>query len=237
MSDPFAALGRTRKAKWAFWKFNWLANHAVVTALERARAHARGTLLDLGCGTRPFAYLFAGQVERYLGTDLPSSAYLTGNPPDAYARAEAQPIRSGAVDTVLGLSMLTYLPEPDRMLAEAYRVLKPGGVLLLEFTQMVPLHDEPFDYFRFTRHGAQWLLERAGFEPVEYLPLGGLWSRVGLSLIAPLNRLNRGPTRLLTELPVRALYVVIQLACFTLDRVFPNPREVLGHLVVARKPA
>ncbi len=237
MSGLFDRMAATRKSRWTFWKFNWLAHTAIVGGLERVRHHARGTLLDVGCGTRAFAWVFEGSVDHYFGTDLPTSMYLTGNPPDAYARAEAQPVRSGAVDTVLGLSMLTYLPEPQRMIDEAARVLKPGGILLLEFTQMVPIHDEPYDFFRFTPFAARWMLEKAGFEMLEAVPLGGLWSRVGLSLIAPLNRLNRGPWRVLTELPVRALYVVIQLGCFALDHLFPNPREVLSHLVVARKRA
>lgn len=218
------------------WKFNWLANHKIVRALERARTHAHGALLDVGCGAKPFAPLFAGRVTRYLGTDLSSSPYLAGARLDAYARAEALPFRAGSFDTVLGLSMLTYLPEPLRMLEEAHRVLRPGGTLILEFTQMVPLHDEPHDYFRFTRYGAQHLLEHAGFEPVEYLPIGGLWARVGLTTIAALNRLNRGPTRVLTEIPVRILYVLLQLLFEGLDRLFFDPREVLAHLVVARRP-
>jgi SAM-dependent methyltransferase len=228
-------MARTRKSKWAFWKYQWLANQGLVRALERARPHARGALLDVGCGSRPFAWLFDGRVERYWGTDLRSSAYLAGRPPDAYARAEAQPIRSGSMDTVLGLSVLTYLPEPQRLLEEAHRVLKPGGMLLLEFTQMVPLHDEPHDYLRFTPHGARWMLERAGFEPLEFVPVGSLWARVGSSLTVPLHRLNRGPLRPITELPVRLLYVVIHLAFGLLDRLFADRREVLAHLVVARR--
>jgi SAM-dependent methyltransferase len=222
-------------SRWTFWKFNWLANHKLIRALERARVHAHGELLDMGCGSKPFAPLFAGRVTRYWGTDLSASRYLGGAHLDAYARAEAQPFRDGSFDTVLGLSMLTYMPEPVRMIEEAHRVLRPGGVLLLEFTQMVPLHDEPWDFFRFTRYGAEHLLRRAGFEPLEYLPIGGLWARVGLTAIAALNRINRGPTRLLTEIPVRLLYVVIQLGCELLDRVFFDPREVLSHLVVARR--
>jgi SAM-dependent methyltransferase len=235
VSGPFAALARTRKGKWAFWKFHWLANQGLVRALERARGHARGALLDVGCGSRPFAWLFEGRVARYWGTDLRSSSYLVGRPPDAFASAEAQPIRNGSMDTVLGLSMMTYLPEPGRMLAEAHRVLKPGGTLILEFTQMVPLHDEPSDFFRFTRYGAAWLLERAGFEVVEAIPVGSLWARVGTSLTEPLNRINRGPTRVLTELPVRLLYVLIHLGFGLLDRVAGDPREVLAHVVVARR--
>lgn len=223
--------------KWSFWKFNWLANHKILAALERARGHVRGELLDMGCGRKPFAPLFAGRITRYWGTDLSVSPYLGSARLDAYARAEAQPFRDGSFDTVMGLSMLTYLPEPIRMVREAHRVLKPGGVLLLEFTQMVPLHDEPYDFFRFTRYGAQYLLEQAGFEPLEFIPIGGLWARVGLTMIAGLNRVNRGPTRVLTEIPVRILYAAIQLLCELLDRLFFDPREVLSHLVIARRRA
>ncbi len=218
------------------WKFNWLANHKIIAALERVRVHAHGDLLDVGCGSKPFADVFTGRVRRYWGSDLAASRYLGRARPDAFATAEAQPFRTGSFDTVLGLSMLTYLPDPLRMIAEASRLLKPGGVLILEFTQMVPLHDEPHDYFRFTRFGAELLLRRAGLEPVEFVPVGGLWARVGLSTIAALQRLNRGPTRVLTELPVRLLYVMLQVGFELIDRLLFDPREVLAHIVVARKP-
>jgi SAM-dependent methyltransferase len=230
-----SALARTRTGKGSVWKFNWLANHKIIRALEHARRHAHGVLLDVGCGARPFAPLFRGHVDRYLGTDLKSSRYLGDAPPDAYARAEALPFRDQSVDTVLGLSMMTYLTDPARMLGEAHRVLRPGGTLLLEFTQMAPLHDEPHDYFRFTRYGAAHLLEQTGFELLEAIPIGSLPARVGLSAIARLNRFNRGPKRVLTEVPVRLAYIVIQLTAELFDRLLFDPREVLAHLVVARR--
>jgi SAM-dependent methyltransferase len=223
------------KGRFSVWKFNWLANHKIIRALERARVHARGVLLDVGCGRKPFAPIFKGSVTRYVGTDLVNSRHIAGERLDAFARAEALPIRTGSIDTVLGLSMLNCLTEPHRLLDEAHRVLRPGGMMLMEFTQMVPLHDEPHDYFRFTRYGAAWLLERSGFEPLEYIPIGGLMARVGLSAIGALNRINRGPTRVLTEIPVRVLYVVLQVTFELLDRVFFDPNEVLSHLVVARR--
>jgi len=225
--------GRTHR--FTPWKFNWLANHKLIRALERARAVARGELLDVGCGSRPFAYLFEGRVRRYWGTDLVVRRPAGPEPPDAYARAEAQPFRAATFDTVLGLSLVNYLPDPGAAIEEAARVLKPGGVLIFEFAQMVPVEYEPHDYFRFTRHGAEHLLRRAGLEPIEFIPVGGLWARVGLSMIGGLNRLNRGPTRVLTEVPVRLLYVALQLGFELLDRLFFDPREVLAHLVVARR--
>ena len=235
MSPAARGLARTPTTPWSVWKFHWLANHKILAALRRARAHAHGELLDVGCGSRPFEPLFQGRVSRYWGVDLSRSPYLGDRAPDAFAQAERLPFRDASFDTVLGLSMTTYFPEPERLVAELARVTRPGGTLLLEFTQMAPLHDEPHDYFRFTRYGAAALLERAGFEPVEFIPIGGLWARVGLSMTEALNRINRGPTRVLTELPVRALYIAIHLVFEAMDRVFFTPREVLANLVVARR--
>ncbi len=235
MSGAWRAVTRASPGRWSFWRYNWLIHTQVIAALVRARPHAHGDLLDVGCGDKPFARWFRGHVTTYLGSDLAASRYLGAARPEVFARAEQLPFRAGSFDTVLGLSMLDHLPEPSRLLDEARRVLRPGGVLLLEFPQMVPLHDEPHDYLRFTRFGATWLLERSGFEPLEVIPIGGLSTRVGLSCIAALNRLNRGPTRVLTELPVRVLYVVLQLVFAGLDRLLFDPREVIAHLVVARR--
>jgi SAM-dependent methyltransferase len=236
MSGLWRKLTGGTPGRWSFWRFNWLANHKVIAAVERTRHHAHGVMLDVGCGSMRARRWYEGRITRYLGIDLAASPYLEDARLSAIARGEALPFRAGSVDTVLGISMLTCLAEPIRLIEESYRVLTPGGSLILEFTQMAPLHDEPHDYFRFTRFGARWLLERAGFEVVECVPIGGLWARVGLSAIAALNRVNRGPWRVFTELPVRALYVLIQLGCELFDRAFFDPREVLAHLVVARKP-
>jgi len=235
VNGAWRVLTRGAPGRWSVWQFNWLIHHQVIAALRRARRHAHGALLDVGCGAKPFGRWFQGHVTGYLGVDLGRGRYLGFGCPDAFARAERLPFREAAFDTLLGLSMLEQLPEPARLLREAHRVLRPGGILLLEFPQMVPLYAEPHDYLRFTRVGAAWLLEHDGFEMLEVIPIGGLMTRVGLSAIAVLNRVNRGPWRLVTELPVRALYVVLQLAFAGLDRIMFDPREVVANLVVARR--
>src|SRR5262249_37120571 len=139
-----------RPGKWSVWKYNWLANHKTIRALERARLHAHGVLLDVGCGHKAFAPYFDGQVTRYLGVDLADpGGDDAARRPDALGRAEALPFRTGSIDTVLGLALLTYLTEPQRMLDEAHRVLRPGGIAIVEFTQIAPLWNPPHDYFRF----------------------------------------------------------------------------------------
>ena len=235
MSTVWARDTRGATGRWSFWKFNWLANHKLIRALDRLAPHARGTLLDVGCGSMPFAASFRGRVGRTVGVDLPGSHDFWGARPHVFADGARLPFRDGAFDTVLAVSLLNYLAEPDGVIAEARRVLRPGGVAIVEFPQMLPLDDEDPDYFRFTRHGAELLLRRNGFEPLEVVPVGSLPARVGLSTIAALRRINRGPTRVLTELPVRLAYVVIQLGAEALDRLLFNPDEVLAHVVAARR--
>jgi len=224
--------------KWAFWRFHWLVRHRIVVALERARAHAHGQLLDVGCGSKPFAPVLAGQVERYIGVDLPASEDLSRTSerqPGSFARAEALPFRDASFDTLLSLSVINYLVEPRAFLVEGARVLKPGGVALLDFTQMTPNHPRVPDYYRFTRTAATRLLEQAGFDVLDAIPIGGLMARVGLALTEGLQSINRGPQRVLTEIPIRLLYVILQLGFDVLDRVWVDPHEVIGHLMVARK--
>jgi SAM-dependent methyltransferase len=225
------------RGKWSVWRFHWLIHSKIIRALERARPYLRGVLLDVGCGTKPFARVFESGLSRYWGVDLPDSRFIGGaaRGPDVFARGEALPFRDASLDTVLGLAMLTYLPEPLSLLREAARVLRPEGFLVLEFTQMARAHDDLPDYWRFTRVGAAALLERAGLEPVAFTPIGGLWTRVGVAMTDGLQRINHGPTRILTELPVRALYVLIHVVFEALDRLFFDPKDTIAHLVVAKK--
>jgi len=218
-----------------FWRFNWLAHHKRIHAIERVREHVHGDLLDVGCGARPFEPLFADRVTRSFGVDHPRSTELSARHPDAFAIAEALPFRDRSFDTVLAMALMPYLPVPDFMLREAHRVLRPGEIAIIEFQMMGPPWNPPHDYFRFTRYGAELLLLRNGFQPVAVVPIGGLMARVGLSTLAGLNRLNRGPLRIVTEIPVRILYTVLQLGFEALDQIFMDPDETLGNLIVARK--
>ena len=122
MSGAWRAVTRGVPGKWSVWRYHWLIHHPVITALERARAHAHGVLLDVGCGSKPFEHLFRGRVTRYLGTDLASSAYLDGVRPDVFARAEALGDDAG------------YLTEG---LAGTRSVVFKGSVMNIELPQSV----------------------------------------------------------------------------------------------------
>src|SRR5215813_5582153 len=84
-------------------------------------------LLDYGCGNKPYEALFRTKFNDYVAVDFPgnSDAQLTIGPQGEL------PLSDQSIDCVLSTQVLEHVEEPALYLAEAYRVLKPGGALIL----------------------------------------------------------------------------------------------------------
>jgi SAM-dependent methyltransferase len=196
--------------------------------------HARGRVLDVGCGHMPFRTLTLQHAASYEGFDIEArTAGVThiGN-------AESMTgIETAAYDTVMTFEVLEHLPHPQRAVAEMARALKPGGVLLLTVPHLSRLHEEPHDYFRYTSYGIRTLLGDAGLEVLRVTPTASLFSflahqlstiLMGLAWPIPgLRQLVYGVNQLLFVWPVLWLDSM-------LDR---RGTFALGYVAVARKPA
>jgi SAM-dependent methyltransferase len=98
---------------------------------------------------------------------------------DVLADLHSLPFRDGVADAVLATQTLEHLRDPRRFLAEAARVLRPGGRLFLTAPQGFREHQAPHDYWRFTRYSLRMLAEEAGFAEVEVEVLGGYFAFMG----------------------------------------------------------
>lgn len=92
-------------------------------------------LLDIGCG--PVAPVRMFKEVDYFGLDYSSFAlrfaHSTNGGPRRWVRGNAVslPFADGTFDVVLSLRMIEYIVKPDRFFMETMRVLRPGGLLLL----------------------------------------------------------------------------------------------------------
>lgn len=121
-------------------------------------------VLDIGSGELRGRYAFAkdlGRLEdlRFIHLDVCKAAgvNLLGN-------GMRLPIKAMSVDFVACVSVLEYVSAPQMLVDEAYRVLKPGGLLYLSAPFVFPFHPPPDDLFRFSFQGLRTLAER--FEPI-----------------------------------------------------------------------
>lgn len=217
----------------------YLERQSLAVTLRALARHMRhGAILDLGCGIKPYQVLLAQPDDRWVGVDHPASmagSYAGLTAADVLADGHALPFRDGEFDTVLCTQVLEHVANPAQVLTEAARVLKPGGTLILTAPMVWPLHEEPFDFFRYTQYGLRQLLTGAGLEVVEELQRGRGASALGQAFL-DLHLGHRKPT-FLNRAYKQCLCRMVNGVCSWLDRRAPARRLALGWAIAARKRA
>ncbi len=122
-------------------------------------------VLDAGAGRAPYRDLFAHA--RYETADFLAVKGKKYVQPDYVCDLTEIPVDEGRFDHVVLTQVLEHVPEPERVLAELHRVLKPGGTLWLTAPFFYAEHERPYDFFRYTQFGLRRLLESVGFEVLE----------------------------------------------------------------------
>ncbi len=119
--------------------------------------------------------------------------------PDYLCSAESLPLDNDSIDTFLMCEVIEHLEHPEKVLSEAYRVLRPGGYGLLTMPFLYPVHADPFDFQRWTDTKLRTVLTNIGFEAVQLSPMGGTLAVVFDLVFVRLNELQK-KSRLLARI-------------------------------------
>jgi SAM-dependent methyltransferase len=143
---------------------SWLA--------ERAAATPAGALvLDAGAGEAPYRDLFAhasyesADFEKVEGKDYAASTYVCD--------LNSIPVEDGRFDVVICSQVLEHVPDPESVLRELRRVVKPGGEVWLSAPLFYEEHEKPFDFYRYTQFAWNRFATVIGFEVISIEQLEG----------------------------------------------------------------
>ena len=214
----------------------FVARRRVFDAIISRRDQFSGTVLDIGCGNMPYKTLIVGpqgRAERYIGLDLSSGHY---GKPDLEWNGRTIPLEENSVDCAIATEVFEHCPDVECVMEQAIRVLKPGGMLFFTVPFYWPLHDVPYDEYRYTPFSLQRHLQRTGFARVEIRAEGG-WNASFAQMIGLWVRRSGLPRRTRFILSAVALPIVRYLVSHDKPSVgFPDQTMMTGLSGIALKP-
>jgi SAM-dependent methyltransferase len=200
---------------------------AVETFAGSIKAGSR--VLDAGAGQGNYKTYFS--THRYCGLDL-----AIGDAEWDYSRLDVVgdlarlPFPDATFDACLNVVTLEHVSNPARVVCELARTLRRGGRILLIAPHEWEEHQQPHDYFRYTRYGLEYLLKNAGFEDISTVPVGGFFRLLSRRMF---NALQFFPGPLIVVGAI--LFVPAGLLLPLLDGLDRNRSFTLGFVCSARK--
>lgn len=154
----------------------FIIRNSIFKSLTQNLPKLKGSLLDVGCGKMPYKnYILAqSDVTDYVGLDIEQAlVYDAEISPDYTWDGVTMPFEDDRFDCVIATEVLEHCPEPEVVLNEVFRVLKPQGVLFFTVPFLWNLHEVPHDEYRYTPFSLQRHLCNSGFETIEIKATGG----------------------------------------------------------------
>jgi SAM-dependent methyltransferase len=217
----------------------WIVSHIVTKELKKVFAkYITGRLIDIGCGEKPFESLLQKYVSEHVGVDHEETMHHKGKI-DIFAPAYNIPVENETFDCTLCTAVLEHLEEPDKAIAECSRILKMDGIAIYAAPFIWNLHEEPRDFFRFSKYGLTYLFEKNGFQILELKALSGFWVTFAAALTVYLWKFRRKKGWVTVFKPLFMLLppfvLLIQAVAYLLDRLDTREEWTWAYVVVAKK--
>jgi SAM-dependent methyltransferase len=199
--------------------------------VEYISRYSSGRLLDCGCGAVPYYEVYRDRVNEIICTDWQGSRHGNLFIDEASDLNEKLNFSDSAFDTVILTDVLEHIYNPRLLLNEIYRVLKPGGKVIIAVPFLYRIHEEPHDYHRFTEYALRKMCEETGFSIVKMEPYGRYLDVLGDTLNKVFFR-SRMMASLLFSMMRR---LKKSAAGRKIDRAHGD-RYALGYILCAGKP-
>jgi len=214
----------------------YIARKNLLINISKLAKHFNGGyLLDIGCGIKPYEPLF--NVDSYIGLDVRGGGHSdNAKHADVYYDGNEFPFKSYFFDYAISNEVLEHVFEPEHLIMEIHRILKPNGLLLLTVPFVWDEHEIPHDYGRYTSFGLNYLLSKNGFEIIKQHKSGSYVDTLAQLFSSYIYTvlLTKNPyVNVLTSLFLCSPILMIGLF---LSKILPeNNNLYLDNIILARK--
>lgn len=160
------------------WEREWVTIETLLGIRGMTVAEVR-SIADIGCGGRELEIGATERQIKYRGFDID----------DGNLDTDCLPAADSNFDLVVAFALLEHLQNPDNFLREVFRVLRPGGILMLSTPNWHfasrNFYDNPAHVQPYSPISASVLLSAYGFQGVEVYP--GLRAKSGRAYIGKLR--------------------------------------------------
>ena len=200
--------------------------------LPLIKDNIRGKFIDVGCGDLYYKQYIMNYVDMYESIDFKKNADSITYIGDIQ---NMEMIESLKYDSAICLEVLEHVPDPFKALREINRILKQDGILIISVPHLSRLHEIPYDFYRYTRYGLEFILKECGFKIIDIRERGGIFSFIS----------HQFSTVLITvtlKLPILNIIIYalnkyfIVIPTYYLDKLFNlGKRLPVGYTVLVKK--
>lgn len=179
--------------------------------------------MDLGAGSAKYKEMILQKASEYRSCDAVKNKNIDDvcdvlnliYPPESF-------------DTIISTQVMEHVNNPYKMAEQIYKVLKPGGKVIVTAPFLIPFHSDPNDYFRFTPSGISEIFKQSGFTVIESGHYGGFFMVLSEMIhFSFFNPYSHKPNRLM---------ILVEKTAKFLDKIFNSKKIYANSFIIAQKP-
>jgi predicted SAM-dependent methyltransferase len=214
----------------------WLALKDLHSDLYEISDLISGKILDVGCGSKPYADWFNKATE-YIGIDVGDNLSA-----DFIIEEDQKwPFNPNEYDCIVAFQVFEHIKYIDLAKNEINRVLKPGGIVCLSVPFIAYEHAAPSDYRRYSKEGVKQIFPQ--YNIIRIMQEGKYGSTAGALLLRWIKDCIRGskyPIIRRCWTIILPLWIIItafiNICCLYLDKIDKTENYYHNVLLIARKP-
>jgi SAM-dependent methyltransferase len=209
----------------------FLIRRGLYKQIKKAAPALGGTLLDFGCGRKPYRNLFT--VDQYIGVDIEQSGHSHENSEvDVYYDGKTIPFPDSHFDSVFCSEVFEHVFELDRIISELNRVVKKNGKMLITVPFVWNDHEVPYDYGRYSTFGISYLLEKHGFKIIEIEKSTNFVETIVQLGILYIFHATKTRSRVINLIINIILISPLTITGFIVSRILPRRKDLYHNSIV-----